>query len=75
MSNPAQPDNIRGKLFCSQDNFQVSDIVWKWLASCVFEEPNYYVLHDVSIAYDDEHIEAHKQCWKKQSNVHSGILL
>ena len=22
-------------LFCSPDNFQVSDILWKWLASCV----------------------------------------
>jgi hypothetical protein len=36
----------------------------KWLA---IEEPNYYAVHNVSIAHDDEQIEAHKIWLRKQS--------
>ena len=51
----------------------------KWLA---IEEPNYYAVHNVSIAHDDEQIEAHKIWLRKQSKcgfwhpaTDSGILL
>ena len=44
--------------FCSPENFQVSDILCKMVSDCMIEEPKY--VHNVSIAHDDEQIEAHK---------------
>ena len=48
----------------------------------MIEEPNYYAVHNASIAHDDEQIEAHKICLRKQSKcglwhpaTDSGILL
>ena len=30
------------------------------VSNCMNQEPNYYAVHNVSIAHDDEQIEAHK---------------
>jgi hypothetical protein len=67
---------------CGPESFQVSDILCKMVSNCMIEEPNYYAVHNASIAHDDEQIEAHKICLRKQSKcglwhpaTDSGILL
>ena len=43
--------------FCSPENFQVFDIL---VSNCMIQEPDYYAVYNVSIANDDEQIEAIK---------------
>ena len=52
------------------------------VSNSMIEELNYYAVHNVSIAHDDEQIEAHKIWLRKQSKcgvwhstTDSGILL
>ena len=39
----------------------------KMFSNFMIEELNYYAVHNVSIAHDDEQIEAHKIWLRKQS--------
>ena len=39
----------------------------KMVSNCMIEELNYYAVHNVRIAHDDEQIEAHRIWLRKQS--------